>query len=218
MAVILGLSGFPNQNVDGQMNIKIGGKMTGGGWLASTGATGKANFGFNAKRCAIPGPIDGRFNYHDKKARAPFQPGGVKMNGPVIDAGLCADPDTPPRFDNVPGPVEVNCMGPCFPGQFFVEVGYTSKNRKFPGGGTVVACVTDTGEGTVLHGVLNNLVVQSGPYVGYYNAGPLSGNIQFHTCTCTDGIDNDGDGPIDAADSDCIDPITGAYDPNRDED
>jgi hypothetical protein len=45
----------------------------------------------------------------------------------------------------------------------------------------------------------------------------VQGNIQSHTCTCNDGIDNDGDQAVDAADSSCLDPVTGQYDPNRDE-
>jgi hypothetical protein len=59
--------------------------------------------------------------------------------------------------------------------------------------------------------------VIDGPFSGYVNEGPVQGNIQAHTCTCSDAIDNDGDGLMDEDDPACKDPVTGAFDPNRDD-
>jgi len=146
------------------------GKVTGGGWIPSSSgvADDKANFGFNADSC--DGSVHGHFNYHDKEATA-FQPGGVKMNGPVIESGLCSaipDPNSPP------------CV--CAEGEYEVEVAYRSTNPRFPGTGTAIACVKDNGEGLGTTDTAGVLAVTTGPYTGYSNSGPVQGNIQAHSC------------------------------------
>lgn len=179
-------------------------KVTGGGWLPSaSGLPGKATFGFNATHCAA-GVFSGQFNYHDKHAPAPFQPGGVKMNGSVVGARLC---------------VGTSCQSSsgCPGGSAEVEVHYRSTNPRFAGEGRALACVDDNGEGSKAPADTGRVKVTSGPFAGYVNEGAVQGNIQEHICTCTDGEDNDGDGLTDAADPACIDPITGEFDPNLDE-
>ena len=109
----------------------------------------------------------------------------------------------------------------CPDDSFEVEVEYRSTNPRYPGTGTALACVVDNGEGA--NAPADKAIIkvkdgpQGGPYAGYSNEGPVQGNVQFHTCTCADGVDNDGDHSVDDADSSCIDPVTGQYDPNRDE-
>ena len=203
--------------VVGVSGCAVPGKVTGGGWIPSTsGVPGDtANFGFNAAQCVLPGPITGHFNYHDEDAPG-FAPGGVKMNGPIVDAHLC-DPQA------TTGPA---CIGACVDpsgirgGRSFYEitVAYRSTNRNFPGVGVAGACFVDLGEGAGASPDLAEVIVLSGPYAGYVNGPvPVQGNIQAHACTCADGLDNNGNGLIDAADPSCIDPTTGRYDPNREE-
>src|SRR5262245_24533001 len=183
-------------------------KMTGGGWIPSAADLpgAKANFGFNASHCTVD-TFEGHFNYHDKSAPS-FQPGGVKMNGDVVSAFLCTGADCPPGC-------EVNSL--------VAEVEYRSTNPKFPGTGTARACVVDNGEGA--HATAPDyavITVGSGPFgpmrgrAGYANSGNVQGNIQFHDCTCNDGIDNDGNQLADANDPACIDPATSKFDPNGD--
>lgn len=173
----------------------VGAKMTGGGWIpSSSGVQGhKANFGFNAAQCVESVlAISGHFNFHDKHAPG-FQPGGVKMNGSVVGVNLCS-----------PGPCP---SSGCPVGSVEVEVAYRSTNPRFPGLGTALACVEDNGEGAKATAPdRGKIVVMDGPFEDYQNEGPVQGNIQAHTCTCTDGIDNDGDGLTDADDPACDDP------------
>ena len=177
-------------------------KISGGGWIPSVmGLPAKANFGFNAAHCTAT-TFSGNFNYHDKHARD-FQPGGVKMNGAVVDATQCVD-----------GP----CASGCPKDSFEAVVEYRSTNPRFPGNGTARACVADNGEGSKAESDDRALItVVDGIYAGYSNQGDVHGNIQLQGCTCNDGIDNDRDGHVDADDPACVDPVTGQYDPNRDE-
>lgn len=176
------------------------GKTTGGGTIPSaSGNEGEiANFGFNAALCDLANPAEGNFNYHDKYAAA--YPGGVKFNGDIVGFVLCDDnPATPdctvcPEDSDGIMPVEA-------------EIHYRSTNPKNKGEGTAFACVVDNGEGVNEDPEdMGEVEVMDGPYMGYSNGGPVQGNIQAHICTCTDGIDNDGDGLIDAADPSCTDP------------
>lgn len=181
-------------------------KMTGGGWIPSVSGNekDKANFGFNAAKCDTAIPVVGHFNYHDKYAEG-FQPQGVKMNGVITEVVLCVN--TSPS----------NCMI-CPPNSFEAEIEYRSTNPKNKGEGVFFACVVDNGEGAnAPDDDMGIIDVMSGPYAGYFNEGAVQGNIQFHTCTCTDGIDNDEDGLIDEGDDSCADPETGDFDPNADE-
>ncbi len=181
----------------------VGARVTGGGWLPSaSGVLGqKANFGFNAAQCTA-GVFAGHFNYHDKGAPL-FQPGGVKMNGSVVGAKLCTA-----------GP---SCASGCPDGSIEVEVHYRSTNPRLPGEGTALACVDDNGEGANAAADTGRIKVTTGPFGNYVNEGPVQGNIQDHTCTCTDGIDNDGDLLADEDDPACIDPVTGEFNPNLEE-
>jgi len=105
----------------------------------------------------------------------------------------------------------------CPDGSIEVEVHYRSTNPRKAGGGTALACVDDNGEGSKAPADTGRIKVTTGPFANYVNAGAVQGNIQNHTCTCTDGIDNDGDGLTDEDDPACIDPVTEEFDPNLDE-
>lgn len=184
-------------------------KMTGGGWLPSAaGLPAKANFGFNASHCT-PTSFSGHFNYHDKHAPN-YQPGGVKMNGAVVSATQCIGAD---------------CPSGCPKDSFEAVVEYRSTNPRFPGTGTARACVEDNGEGSHAQSDRALITVVDGPFAPpppstlppYSNRGDVQGNIQFHTCTCNDGDDNDGDGFTDGDDPACLDPVTQEFDPSRDE-
>jgi hypothetical protein len=187
-------------------------KFTGGGWLPSTsgGARDKANLGFNMQNCD-PGntPISGHFNYHDMKAPAYAATGGVKLGGFVVNGGACTlQPPIPPATAAVacdvlglsglpPGfcPPDVGAIG--------IDVEYESTNPKLPGAGTAIACVFDGGEGINATSDLMRFYVIDGPFAGYLNQGTVKGNLQQHACTCVDGLDNEGDGLVDADDPSC---------------
>ncbi len=152
------------------------GKVTGGGWIPSTsGDPGdKANFGFNAAQCDV-GTIRGRFDYHDQNAAGFAAAGGVKMNGPVTETGLC-------------GVAPFTGGGPCGflfcpDGSYVITVEYSSTNPNLPGDGTAFACVTDNGEGiNATSADMGLVVVPTGPYAGYVNSGLVQGNIRAHDC------------------------------------
>ena len=59
------------------------GKVTGGGWVESSGGEGKANFGFCAARTLL-GDTSGKFTYRDKNA-------GVSMSGDITFAAHAGD-------------------------------------------------------------------------------------------------------------------------------
>jgi hypothetical protein len=170
------------------------GKTTGGGTIPSaSGNEGEiANFGFNAALCDLANPVEGKFNYHDKYAA---YPGGVKFNGDIVGFVICDD-----------DPLTNDCHV-CPEDSVEAEIAYRSTNPKNKGEGTAFACVVDNGEGVNEDPEdMGEVEVIDGPYAGYLNGGPVQGNIQAHICTCTDGIDNDGDLLIDAADPSCTDP------------
>jgi len=128
------------------------------------------------------------------------------MNGSVVGAKPCSMLDS--------------CLlsSGCPHGSIEVTVHYRSTNPRLPGEGTALACVDDNGEGSNAPAAdTGRIKVTTGPFINYENEGPVQGNIQNHTCTCTDSIDNDGDGLTDEDDPACIDPITGEFNPNLDE-
>lgn len=193
----------------GMVACKIPGKVTGGGTLPSAAPTAtakdKANFGFNAAQCVQDGPVDGKVNYVDKKD-------GVKFNGNITDAGECVTDDIPPEFcgfceslfedSRIAGRLGNSIEDNGRSGLYQVEFDYKSTNPKAPGTGAGIACVGDSAEFDLLA-----VSITSGPYSGYFNSEEISGgNIQAHDCTCTDGVDNDGDGCVDAEDPGCQGP------------
>lgn len=171
------------------------GKVSGGGWMEGAEG-GRANLGFTAAQCA-EGWIDGSFTYHDRKADK------LQIHGAITNAGLCQG-----DYDSDLGMCDYceaiwggSTLAGC--ASYQVEFDYVTQG-KVKDTGTGFACVVDCGEGI-------NAVFDDGLYIeldtGYSNFGPLmGGNIQAHTCTCTDGLDNDGDGYIDENDPDCVSP------------
>jgi hypothetical protein len=163
----------------------VPGKVTGGGSMPSaSGVPGeKANLGFKAEQCALDVVASGQYNYRDD--RAPGFPGGVALNGAVLEAGECVSP-------NPSLPLDFACFVcthnfPGLPAYGFV-VDYRSTNPNvpdiLPAGQTAVACVTDNGEGVKATSAdFGRIFVQTGPYAGYNNSGPIKGNIQRHECT-----------------------------------
>jgi len=184
-------------------------KFSGGGWIPSTsgGSKDKANVGFNAADCDPSGTAaSGHFNFHDKMAAGFAALGGVKFGGFVDDAGECT-------ADTGAAGLVVACdqtgiavpVGFCAPdaSNLGVDIVYVSTNPKNPGEGVAVACVHDGGEGGSSSGDLFAVRVLTGPFTGYVNSGQIKGNMQQGICSCTDGIDNDGDTFVDDADPGC---------------
>ncbi len=181
-------------------NIITTGKVTGGGWMgsASEEPREKANFGFNMARCEVETPTIGHITFHDKSL-------GVKIKGQIDSILFCGDAD-------------VCHIDECPDDSYEAKISYKSTNPKMPGSGIAFACVTDNGEG--VNAILPDegiIEVETGPFQDYFNFGQVHGNIQFHTCTCTDGEDNNLNGLIDEEDPSCIDSETGLFDPNGDE-
>ena len=180
--------------------------------LSTAGGSEKANFGVSGAQCATVGsPVfTGSLNYHDKSAPAYAAKGGLKLNGPITEVLGC-DPQNPTP------PAECQWCPAGDNRKYAGKFAYRSTNQKYAGSGTVFACVTDNGEGHNADPDRAVFRVLTGPYAGYQNAGPLGGgNIDEGTCTCNDGIDNDGDTLVDADDPGCHD-AQGNYNPNLDE-
>jgi len=158
----------------------VPGKVTGGGFIENCDGS-KSNFGFNASSCE--GYIKGHFNYIDKNAGDYL--GGVKMNGTVIDAAECVDPDIcKTKIECVYCKMLMKKYNEYDSERVYqVTVNYRSTNPKFPGEGEAIACVVDNGEGiNASASDLAAIKVTSGPFEGYFNAGPVQGNIQAHDC------------------------------------
>ncbi len=186
-------------------------QINGGGTLPSTSgsAADKANFGFYGNNCT-PGVIAGTFNYHDKKA-AGWPNGGVKLNGLVVEAAKCSQPD---NFNNTgiacgicnlqfcnncpgwPGTLG-NCvsnlladplgfcqnMNPIPNNLYGIGFQFTSTNPSYPGVGLGVACITDNGQGIKAINKDNiALIIVNGQYQGYINQGPVQGNTASAPC------------------------------------
>jgi len=128
-------------------------KMTGGGWMQSVVPGEKATFAVNYD-VADPDNERIRGTYHDHGADVRF------------------------RFDEVLGTVGGNVGAPCF-GRI---VGYESQDPTLRGGGEVVVIACDEAESGVFGpGDSLAIMVQTGPYAGYTNSGPvLGGNFQAH--------------------------------------
>jgi hypothetical protein len=142
-------------------------QLTGGGWMRSVNGVDKATFSVNydvAKGQEAPGVCKYelthiRGTYHDHGTDVRF-----KIDDKDVKFIVCfIDPDfTVPPLDN-------NCAG-------FVT-SYESQDPKLPGRGHVSVAPCDHGE----PGDVDFLAiqVQSGPYAGYFNSGPvLGGNFQ----------------------------------------
>ncbi len=165
---------------------KLDGRVTAGGTLNSQGGDGKAVFTAHAARC--DGEISGRVNYQDKSAIDWQQMGGVAFNAKVSDAGLCSeDPVAPDGLEDETRHCKQDI---CTEGMFQVEFNYNSTNPAAPGEGSGFACMIDIGEGVKsgfgANGILNVMLLESGPYQGYHNAGTMGGNVQVHDCPSSD--------------------------------
>lgn len=161
----------------------VPGKVTGGGWIPSSGDDSKkANFGFNGNSC--DGLANGHFNFHDKYADG-FK-GGVKMNGEVMEAYECVGDiliDNPGCYvGTFPDALDFTCYALGFP-YYEIRVEYRSTNPRHRGEGMAIACIRDNGEGANATSSDEAYIsVLSGPYVDYKNSGPVQGNIQSHPC------------------------------------
>lgn len=217
--------------------VGIPAKITGGGSMASTSddPKHKAHIGFTATDCNSNEIFDGtgQLNYIDKKA--PGFDGGVKFHGDILEANQCAvegatdlglgcvfcafalAEEDPFGAQWTPEQALVVLAEAEFKG---IVVEYRSTNPKVPGDGIAVLCAADFGEGgggLNDFAILANIDEAEGPYEGYFNVSPVKGNVQMHSCTCSDGIDNDDDGVTDEADLDCQFE-DGSYNANGDED
>lgn len=142
------------------------GKVTGGGSLIGT--AGHGSFGVTADSCGKT--TKGQFEYVDHDSV-------VKLHGDVVGAGQC-----------VAGLTTCDCQA-LVPGfglgfaDYEIDSEYRSTNPQVPGGGHVIACVSDNGEGSKATGADNaSIHVVSGPFTGYNNIGYVQGNIQQHKC------------------------------------
>jgi hypothetical protein len=188
------------------------GIATGGGTIPAAnpdtevkGAT-KANFGFWGDSCGAE--TAGNFNYHDKSVSDSLgdkKGGGLKIIGRVTDVCDCTgfDEDGDDCADlclncwaAVSATVDTcldacstnpECYAACvalFPGGMAaLEGDFYSTNPKYEDEGEVRACVVDNGEGSNAPPDLLYIALESdGPYDGYQNGGPVSGNIQTYPC------------------------------------
>jgi hypothetical protein len=154
--------------------VTVPGKITGGGWIPSISGMEKekASFGFNANSCEGLSYAEGHFNFRDKYADFP---GGVKMNGEILEAYECEEQES--------GTSTCYCDGIFEPPWHEISVYYRSTNPKRRGEGEAIICIKDNGEGE--NAVLADTAfaeVLSGPYVGYKNIGFVQGNVQSHEC------------------------------------
>jgi len=147
------------------------GKVTGGGTMNSAGGAEKAVFTFHADSCT-EGSVKGSMNLHDKSAIDFEALNGVKFKADVTDTYFCG------------GGIDFDAAL-CQCGTGFQEVlfDYVSTNPAADGQGAGIACLGDFGEksGADIHGA-SIVLLQSGPYNGYYNVGTIHGNVQQHEC------------------------------------
>lgn len=161
-------------------------QVSGGGWIPSVVEGEKANFGFWGDTCY--GPVQGNFNYHDMNAPV-GESIGVKMNGWVTEAADCG----------VAG-LNLDAVGLCKEcraiatgagltvaedgsGLAALAADYRSTNPKIKGEGKLIACMADNGEGS--KAIADDVIavkVTKGPFKGYFNKGPVQGNIQQSSC------------------------------------
>ena len=163
---------------------KIDARVSAGGTLNSKGGAGKAVFTAHAARC--DGDVSGQVNYKDLTAIDWQQMGGVAFNANVYGAGLCSEEPVDPEGAES-GDERLYCKQDiCTEGMYQVEFNYSSTNPTAPGEGVGFACMMDISEGVKTgigaNGLLNVMLLESGPYQGYSNAGTISGNVQLHDC------------------------------------
>ncbi len=130
---------------------------TGGGWAPNSQIEdGTARFGFSVEHCH-EGAL-GCFDLQDDNWRVP-----VEMNGHVMGFG--------------------ESDGAGFDCGFFATLDYVSADEDHPGEGRAVVCFENgeepTGAGLIEH---IHITVQSGPYEGYENHGPIYVHAQSHEC------------------------------------
>jgi hypothetical protein len=139
---------------------------TGGGSIPSQLApmTDKATFGFNID--ADTGTWSG--SYHDPQGITDAGVADVRFKGTGKAQPCSADP----RCVKLAPPAKGGCIS--------TEAPYQSQNPKVPGSGTVfwVVCDMDGDAQPDVDGTDMILVqVDTGPYMGYANTGPVQGNI-----------------------------------------
>ena len=135
------------------------GLYTGGGWAESAGpGDSRASFGFDISCCDADS--FGHFNLADEGWTVP-----VEMSGHVIDFGDLGD------------------FGHDCP--YYALLEYVSSNSENPGNGHAVVCFGEELPETEAMADAYGQVwisVQSGPYEGYENFGPVFGNLQSRHC------------------------------------
>lgn len=155
-------------------SVTIAGKATGGGVLVKQEpvADGKAAFGFNGSSC--DGTTKGRFNYNDKSESAVAQFGkqGVMANGTITAFSQC---------DSDGGCSDSGQT--CPQGGYLIEFQYKSNNPNWQDPGVGRVCVVDGGEGiNAPEPDEAGIAFSTGAYAGYSAKGPVTGNVQGHTC------------------------------------
>ena len=138
------------------------------------GVNGQASWGIVADGCDVPGSI-GQVQYDDHDE-------DIKFHADVISVRHCVMPT-----DCVICDAQRVALGiPITSADYEVLAEYRSTNPAVPGSGQTVFCLTDNGEGTKATASDNGIVsVETGPYAGYLNYGPVRGNIQQHQCPAT---------------------------------
>jgi len=88
-----------------------------------------------------------------------------------------------------PGSPE-SCLYDGQPAVYIFDFEYGSTNPNLPGDGYGIAAVIDAGEGNHVYDDGDMLYVEftDGPFAGYTNDGPVSGNIQAHEDGCPIGV------------------------------
>ncbi|MEE4217194.1 MAG: hypothetical protein V2I48_06270 [Xanthomonadales bacterium] len=133
------------------------GMYTGGGWADTAGpGDSKASFGFSVESCDTEAA--GHFNLADEGWDVP-----VEISGHIMDFGELGD------FGD-------NC-------NFYALLEYVSANPELPGEGHAVVCFGNDNETADAERFGQVWVtVQSGPFEGYENYGPIYSNVQSHQC------------------------------------
>ena len=133
------------------------GIYTGGGWAESAGpGDGMASFGFDVECCETEAA--GHFSLNDSGWDIP-----VEMNGHVMDFGDL-------------GELGQDC-------NYYALLEYESANPDYPGEGHAVVCFNEEPDMSSPDAYGDIWVsVQSGPFEGYENFGPVYGNMLSHQC------------------------------------
>ena len=133
------------------------GMYTGGGWADTAGpGDSQASFGFSVESC--DSDTKGHFSLNDEGWTVP-----VEISGHVMDFGELGE------FGD-------DC-------NFYALLEYVSANPDHPGDGHAVVCFGNEKElqNSEVFGHIW-VTVQTGPYEGYENYGPIYGNVQSHQC------------------------------------